>query len=112
MDAEGDALVFSNSTANIVDSVVTNNGDLSFPLPYGGMYVIRASLVRTEGVMFSYNGQADPFTTEDVRYGVWLKGPETRMYTDDAVNVLDASRGQKLPLADAPEGPFLTGPPA
>ena len=101
-------MFLSNSTANIVDSVVINNGGAA----YGGIYVARTTLVRVEGVTFAHNGQPVPRTNRDDRYGIWLAGPETRMYTDDAVNVYDLSRGQKLPLADAPEGPFLTGAPS
>ena len=97
------------STANIIDTVISSNGDNSF---VGGIYVIRAGLVRAEGTSFEFNGVQEVTTPIDDRYGAWIVGPETRLYTDDPVNVYDSSRGQKLPLADAPDRPFLTGPPA
>ena len=107
-DADGDAVTVTESTANIIDTVISSNGDNSF---VGGIFVTRAGLMRAEGTTFEYNGVQDATTAIDDRYGAWMFGVETRLYTDDPVNVYDSSRGQKLPLADAPDGPFLTGPP-
>ena len=99
----------SGSTANIVDSVISSNGDRSFA---GGIYVTRAGLVRAEGTTFEFNGVKDVSLPFNSRSGAFIVGQATRLYTDDPVNIHDVSRGQKLPLADAPDGPFLSGPPA
>lgn len=72
--------------------------------------MLAAALMRAEAVTFVNNGDESDYTPEDDRYGVWLLGPKTRLYTDDPVNVEDTSRGDVQPLADAPAGPFLTRP--
>ena len=108
VDSDLDSMTLFVGTTSLVDSETSSNGK-----PNGGGILVReAGQVRSENVAFAYNGVDDSDLTGDQRYGVYLFAPETRLYTDDAVNLLDYSCGQKLPLAAAPEGPFLTGPPA
>jgi hypothetical protein len=109
------------STATLIDCDIINSGDNSFSsgddllsergLFSGGVSFFGAALCRAEGTTFAYNGaEGDGISSAD-RYGAWLAGPETRLYTDEPVNIKDSSRGELLPLDAAPEGPFLTGPP-
>ena len=110
VDADASLLQLSNGTANVVDSVISNSGN-TINSPSGGIDVQRAGLVRAEGVTFAYNGRPPVGDEPDNRYGVRVAGVETRLYTDDPVFVDADSRGQKLTLFEAPDGPFLTGPP-